>query len=80
MMDQNNSQPIDNFRIQVAERLVRLESRVCAIAAEITKNTAMTADVVDLLRGIRTIGKLLIWAASVAAAITALLYLFRQSL
>jgi hypothetical protein len=69
-IDTEDSLQRDQFRVLVTERLTRVEGQVCAIAKDIAKNNELTADVFDVLRGLRTMGKLLIWIASVTGAVT----------
>lgn len=81
--DQEDSSNRDRFRVQVTERLTRVEGQVCQIAKDIARNTELTGDVFDLLRGLKSMGRLLIWMASLSGAIAvcwaAFVYLVKQA-
>lgn len=66
--DEDDSFTRDRWRMKVAERLVRLEDGYSRIETKVDKNNEMTEEIVQGLIGLRTIGKALIWVASVAGA------------
>ena len=68
MEDNEDSFSRDRWRMRVGERLVRLEEAHSRIEAKVDKNNEMTEEIVSAMEGLRTIGKAVIWIASVTGA------------
>ena len=68
MEDNEDSFSRDRWRMRVGERLVRLEEAHSRIETKVDKNNEMTEEIVSAMEGLRTIGKAVIWIASVAGA------------
>jgi len=68
MEDQEDSFNRDRWRMRVGERLVRLEEAQSRIETKVDKNNEMTEDIVSAMGGLKTIGKAVIWIASVTGA------------
>jgi hypothetical protein len=82
-VDPEESSPSYRWRVSVAERLTKVEGAVARISTDIGRNTDLTEGLYDALRGIRTIAKILVWAAGAIAAIgivtASMTYLIRQA-
>jgi hypothetical protein len=56
------------IRIEIYERLVRVESRVCAISADLQKQMRLSEELVSVLHGITALGKGVIGLGAVVGA------------
>ena len=78
MPDQEDSfSPSARWRIAISDRVTRLEGSMTNVeasvermCAEMSKNTATTDEVFASIRGLKTLGNLIVWIAGVGTAIT----------
>lgn len=66
--EQDDSFTRDRWRMKVAERLIRLEDGYSRIESKVDQNNTMTEEIVQGLVGLKTLGKVVIWIASVTGA------------
>ena len=68
MLDDDDLDTRDRWRMRVGERLVRLETGHEEIKKLVCKNNSMTEDIVDAVKGLKAISKVVVWLAATATA------------
>jgi len=68
MIDDDDLDTRDRWRMRVGERLVRLESGHEEIKKLVCKNNSMTEDIVSAIGGLKTLSKIVAWIAGTATA------------
>ena len=68
VIDDDDLDTRDRWRMRVGERLVRLESGHEEIKKLVCKNNSMTEDIVSAIGGLKTLSKIVAWIAGTATA------------